>query len=75
MLAYLRNGETYTDPAIGSGMGTTTVFRYQKAVNTAHTGLRAPGERANAALKSGEIRRTIHIVCPQVGKAHCLILP
>jgi hypothetical protein len=28
VLAYLRKGETYTDLAIGFGIGTTTVFRY-----------------------------------------------
>jgi hypothetical protein len=28
VLAHLRKGETYTDLAIGFGIGTTTVFRY-----------------------------------------------
>lgn len=28
MLAHLRKGETYTDLAVGFGIGTTTVFRY-----------------------------------------------
>ena len=28
VLAHLRKGETYTDLAVGFGIGTTTVFRY-----------------------------------------------
>jgi hypothetical protein len=28
VLAHLRKGETYTDLALGFGIGTTTVFRY-----------------------------------------------
>ena len=30
VVAYLRKGETYSDLAIGFGIGTTTVFRYKR---------------------------------------------
>ena len=56
MLAYLRKGETFAELAAGFGVGRTAAWRYVDEVVALAAArapkLRAPGERANAQLKT-----------------------